>query len=288
MNGGGFMKKLSVLIMFIVLAGLFSFTACQPEKPSVSVLGVWGGSELDVFNQIIGAFEDENNITIEFESTRDINAILTSRVEAGNPPDIAILPQLSLVVDLVQQGCLVELDSILDMNKIRESYSQSWIDLGSVNGDFYGLFFKTAVKGLVYYNPQIFSDLNLTVPEDWDSLMQISNDIIAINKTPWSIGIESGDASGWPATDWIENIFVRLFGPQAYRDWYEGKLPWTSEQVKTAWKTFGDIAAREEMVYGGIDGVISISFQDAAIPVFRLPKCLYAPAGKLYGRHYQG
>jgi alpha-glucoside transport system substrate-binding protein len=244
------------------------FTACQPTKPTVSVLGVWGGSELEVFNQIIDVFEGDNETTIEFESTRDINAVLTSRVEAGNPPDIAIIPQLSLVVDLAKQGSIKDLTTVLDIDSIRKSYATSWINLGSVDGTFYGLFFKTAIKGLVYYNRQAFARLNIKVPVDWDALLQISNTIADTGVTPWSIGIESGNASGWPATDWIENIFVRLYGSIVYREWYEGKLSWTSDKVKKAWQMFGDIAADNRMVCGGRDGVISTSFQDAANPVF--------------------
>lgn len=261
--------------MCIVCAALFFLAACQPKESNVTVLGVWGGSELEVFNKIIDNFERSNNVKVEFESTRDINAILTSRVEAGNPPDIAILPQLSLVVDLAKEGKLLALNTIVDMKKIREGYSQTWLDLGSVDGKFYGLFFKTAVKGLVYYSPEAFADAGVSVPESWDQLLAISNDIVDQGKTPWAVGIESGDASGWPATDWIENIFVRSFGPESYRDWYEGKLAWTSEQVTLAWKRFGAIAADNKMVYGGRDGVISTSFQDAANPVFSSPPKAY-------------
>jgi alpha-glucoside transport system substrate-binding protein len=269
------MPKYLLLIRISIICFLTAFTGCQPEQQKVTVLGVWGGSELDVFNQIISAFQDKTGIKVEFEATRDINTILVSRIQAGNPPDIAILPQLSLLVDMAKENHLKELSPLLDMNELEKSYSQSWIDLGSVNGKFYGLFFKTAIKGLVYYDPEEFQKAGLTVPKTWDEMMALSQKLVAEGKTPWAIGIESGDATGWPATDWIENIFVRLYGAQKYRDWYDGKLAWTSSEVKKAWQLFGDIACNDKMVYGGRNGVISTSFQTAGNPVFSSPPQAY-------------
>ncbi len=269
------MSKFLLLVSIAAVLILGIFTGCQPEQQKVTVLGVWGGSELDVFNKIIKAFQDKTGITVEFESTRDINTVMVSRLQAGNPPDIAILPQLSLLVDMAKQKKLQDLSTLLDMNELKKSYSQSWIDLGSVNGKFYGLFFKTAIKGLVYYDPEVFKKEGLSVPKTWDELMALSHKLVAEGKTPWAIGIESGSATGWPATDWIENIFVRLYGAQKYRDWYEGKLAWTSDEVKKAWQLFGDIATNNKMVYGGRNGVLSTSFQNAGDPVFSSPPKAY-------------
>ncbi len=270
------MKKAVTIGCLVLLSALLGLPACQPSQGGkVTVLGVWGGSELDVFNKIIADLKKTKNIDVQFEATRDINAVLTTRVESGNPPDVAILPQLSLVVDLARKGKLVDLSTLIDVGKIRNEYSPSWIDLGSVDNKFYGLFFKTAVKGLVYYDPQRFKELGLQVPKTWDEMMQLSQKLVAMKKTPWAIGIESGNASGWPATDWIENIFVREYGAGLYRQWYDGTLAWTSPQVKKAFQMFGDIATRKGWVYGGASGILSTAFQEAGNPVFADPPKAY-------------
>jgi alpha-glucoside transport system substrate-binding protein len=270
------MKNTIKAVGIVVLTAVMVLSACRSGAGGkVKVLGVWGGSELEVFTKVIADFKQAKNIDVEFEATRDINAVLTTRVEAGNPPEVAILPQLSLVVDFARKGKLVDLSSLVDEDKIRKEYSQTWIDLGSVDGKFYGLFFKTAVKGLVYYDPKRFQELGLEVPKTWDEMLALSKKLVAMHKTPWAIGIESGNASGWPATDWIENIFVRLYGAGPYRQWYDGTLPWTSLQVKKSFQMFGDIATSSGWVYGGRSGILATAFQEAGNPVFTDPPKAY-------------
>ncbi|TFG82474.1 MAG: carbohydrate ABC transporter substrate-binding protein, partial [Spirochaetales bacterium] len=201
----------------------------------------------------------------------DINAILTTRVQAGNPPDIAILPNPGTMVELARDGKLVNLGEVYDMADFRKNFSQGWIDLGTVDGKLYGVYLKAAIKGLVWYNPVTVASLGISLPKTWDELQMVSQKAIAAGISPWAIGVESGAASGWVGTDWIENIFLRINGPKLYKDWYEGRLAWTSPEVKKAFQYFGQVVGDPKMAYGGKAYILSTNFGAAHAPLFQTP-----------------
>ncbi|MBC7223543.1 MAG: carbohydrate ABC transporter substrate-binding protein, partial [Anaerolineae bacterium] len=241
----------------------------------VTVLGVWGGEELDNFREVVYPFTEKTGIGMAFEGTRDLAAVLTTRVQAGNPPDLAILPNPGQMVELAKQGKLVDISTFMDMDTLKQDYAQSWLDLASYEGKLYGIFYKAADKSLVWYNPKAFAAKGYEVPTTWDEMIALSDQIVADGGVPWCLGIESGAASGWPATDWIEDIMLRTAGPEVYDKWVAHEIPWTDPAVKTAWEYFGQIARNEQYVYGGTTGVLTINFGDSPAPLFDDPPGCY-------------
>jgi alpha-glucoside transport system substrate-binding protein len=267
------MRKLLLIGIIVSLAAGLCFA--QNIGGGIKVLGVWGGQEADTFAAMNQAFTDKTGVKVSFEATRDLDAVLTTRIQAGNPPDIVILPNPAKMYELAAAGKLVDLSKILDMAAYNKNYSAAWKDLGSVNGKLYGLFVKAAIKGLVWYNPKAVKAANITLPTTWDDMIAVSKKIAAGGTAPWSIGIESGAASGWVATDWLADIFLRLNGPDKYKDWYQGKLPWTSPEVKKAWQYFGQIVGDPSMAYGGSQYINSTNFGNAPAPLFQNPPKAY-------------
>jgi alpha-glucoside transport system substrate-binding protein len=241
----------------------------------VTVLGVWGGAEFEAFSEAVAPFTEETGIGMAFETSREQKTVLVTRVEAGNPPDLAILPQPGLLVDLAKMGALVPLDTFIDMDQLKKDYAQSWIDLGSYEGTLYGIWIKGALKSLVWYSPAAFEAGGYEVPTTWDELIALSDQIVADGGVPWCIGLESGAASGWPGTDWIEDIMLRTAGPDIYDQWVNHEIPWTDPAVKTAWEYFGQIALNEDYVWGGTTGVMSTFFGDSPAPIFDSPPGCY-------------
>jgi alpha-glucoside transport system substrate-binding protein len=235
----------------------------------VSVLAVWGGSEQEAFLEIVKPFEDATGIKVEYEGTRDINAVLTTRIQGGNPPDVAGLPSLGAVETFAKENKLVALDGVLDMNAVRRDFGAGWLELGSYNNKLYGFFITADVKGLIWYNTKRYDGPKQ--PQTWNELMTWAKRTAASGKTPWCVGVESGAASGWPGTDWIENIFLRQSGPQKYDQWYNGKLAWTSPEVKSAFQAFGEVVTDPKMVFGGPTAVLTTNFGDAGNPMFSNP-----------------
>lgn len=276
------MRRYLVVLAVLLVAGSLAFAGGTGETAaggkaggSVSVLGVWGGQELDIFNSMIAPFMDKTGVKVEFEGTRDLDAVLTTRVAAGNPPDLAALPGPGKMAEFARQGKMVDLSTVLDLATMKKDYAQSWLDLGTVDGKLVGIFTKASLKGLIWYNPKNIKAAGIQIPTTWDQLLSTSQAIAARGITPWAVGVESGAASGWTGTDWLENIFLRMYGPAKYVDWYNGKLAWTSPEMKATWQAWGKIVADPKMAYGGSQYINSTNFGTAFTPVFQNPPAAY-------------
>lgn len=275
------MRQRRRALLALMLALVLSLAACatdgetngdgegEDEIGTVSVIGVWGGGEIEAFTEVVAGWEEESGGTMEFEGTRDLSAILRARVEGGNPPDLAILPNPALMEELAAQDALVPLD---DIEGIEGNYSDTWRELGSVDDTLYGMFVKAATKSTVWYDPQTFEEAGYEIPETWDDLVALTDEIKAAGgPAPWSLGVESGGASGWPGTDWIQEIYLTESGPDMYDQWVNHEIPWTDPSIKSAWEKFGEIALGEGNVTGGAQSIVSTNFEDASYMPFEDP-----------------
>src|SRR5690606_9684213 len=211
----------SLLIRGAAAAGsltlLLGAAACSEDEESgsgtVSVIGTWGGAEQEAFLQMVAPFEEKTGIKVEYTGTRDINAVLTTGVASGILPDLAGLPGPGQMREFAQRGALVPLDDIIDIDTYKAETSPGFVELGTVDGQLYGVFIKAAVKGLIWYNPAHYDG---TVPETWDELTAIADEQATGDTAAWCVGLEAGPGSGWPATDWIEDFVLRQSGPDVY------------------------------------------------------------------------
>jgi alpha-glucoside transport system substrate-binding protein len=165
----------------------------------------------------------------------------------------------------------VALDSFLNMDTIRNEYSQAWIDLCTVNGKLYCIVYKAANKSTVWYDPKTFTEAGLDPPGTWEEMITVSDQLLQSGISPWSIGVESGGSSGWPGTDWIGQIVLSESGPEVYDQWVNHDIPWTDPRIKSAWEKFGQIALTEGYVPGGTDFILSTNFVPASYLPFEPP-----------------
>ena len=267
------LKKFSLVIVSILLLCLLIIPV--NAQGNVTVMGVWTGAEADAFQKMVAPFEEETGIKVEFTGTRDLPAILTTRVEAGNPPDVSAMPNPGQMVQFAKEGRLVPLATFMDRETLLDNYSNAWLDLGSHDGQLYSIFISADLKSMVWYNPKAFAAAGYEIPGTWDELMALSDRMVADGNTPWAIGLESGAASGWPGTDWIEDIMLRIAPPETYDAWVNHEIAWTNEAVMEAFEIFGEIARSNEYVYGGPNAVLTIPFGDSADALFTDPPNAY-------------
>ena len=270
------------------LFGALALAACAPGQSTgggggggkiggtVHVLAVWSGAEQDSFMAVLKPFEDRTGITVEYEATRDLDATLLTRVQAGNPPEITGAPSVGTLNKLATQGKLQALDNIVDMNALKSQYAPTWVKLGQgPNGKLYQIFSWAAMKGLVWYNPKSFQAKGYTVPKTFADFTALVSKIKSDGTTPLCVTLESGAASGWPGSDWIKEIVLSQSGATVYDNWWAGKQKWTSPEIKQAWQTFGQlIGPGAGNVYGGPNYMVSTNFGDVGTPMFaNPPKC---------------
>jgi alpha-glucoside transport system substrate-binding protein len=250
-------------------------TSSVIQSKTVDLLTTWGDGELTSFKAVVAPFESQEGITINIESTRDVNATLTTRLAGNNPPDIAILPNPGKMQQLASQHHLIALDSFLDMNKVHSDYSSAWTDLGSYNGHLYAIFYKAANKGTIWYNPAQFQSNGYQLPTTWDQLIALSNQIASGGKYPWSMGVESGSASGWPGADWIAQIYLNQSGPEMYDKWVAHTIPWTDASIKSAFQMFGQIVTGSHFINSAPQSILATNFQPASFLPFDSPPQAY-------------
>lgn len=242
---------------------------------TVTVLGVWGGSEQDSFLAMVKPFEEATGVNVEYTGSRDAAAVLSTRVQGGNPPDVVNMPSPGQMDLYAKDGNLVDLSKILDMSSYNKQYAKTWVDLATVDNKMVGIFIKASVKGLIWYDPKVWQQQGYEIPKTWDDMMALSKKMADSGTTPWCVALESGAASGWPGTDWLEDIVLRQSGEKVYNDWWQGKIAWSSPKIKKAWETWGQIVGDPNMVYGGPNTMLTTNFGDVGNPLFTSPPGCY-------------
>jgi alpha-glucoside transport system substrate-binding protein len=242
---------------------------------TVTIFGAAQDEQVRLFQESMRPFEERTGINIVYEGSGDFETIALVRAEAGDPYDIYNFPQPGLMADMARSGFLVPLDGFLSQDYMRTKYDQSWIDLGTVDGQLYGVWHNADVKSLVWYPRREFEAAGYTVPQTWDELLALSDQIVADGGTPWCIGIESSGATGWVGTDWVEDIMLRTQPPEAYDRWVTGDLPFNSPEVRNAFETMGEIWFNPDYVLGGTTGILTTFFGDSPTPMFDNPPSCY-------------
>jgi alpha-glucoside transport system substrate-binding protein len=207
--------------------------------------------------------------------TQDLPGALTARIQAGNPPDIAILPNPGLMQQLAREGKLVPLNSFMDMDQVNKDYASAWIDLGGYNGNLYAIFYKVANKATVWYNPRAFASANYAVPRTWDDMIALADRMVADGNTPFSIVAPDGPARGWALTDWISEIVLNNCGPDLYDKWIAGEVPWTDACIKQSFEMFDEIVQAKGYVLGGSQGIFTTTDASGTYPLYTDPPAAY-------------
>jgi alpha-glucoside transport system substrate-binding protein len=263
----------------IIVSATLLMTACGggSQSPAGNVLTMivsFGGEELTNFESVLKPFEDSTGIDVQIESNRDLNAILETRIQGGNPPDVAGMPDPGTMAQFARDGNLIEMPDDVKQT-LADDYPETYTDAGTVDGKLVGVFAKVSLKGLIWYNPQQFDSAGYKVPKDWTGVETLADQIANDGTPTWGISLESGAASGWPGTDWIEDFVVRQSGPDVYDQWWQGTLPWTSPEIKQAWEAFGKYATDPKYAAGGPNFEISTAFGNGGDCLFKEPPGCY-------------
>ncbi|MCI0345734.1 MAG: ABC transporter substrate-binding protein [Chloroflexi bacterium] len=241
----------------------------------VDLFAQWIEAEGQAFEDSLVAFEEATGIDVVYSGITNYETVLGARVEGDLAPDIAQIAQAGTLKKYAADGKLIALDSVLDIDQVKADYSPGFIDAGSLDGTVYGLFYKQDLKSIVWYPVQGFADKGYEVPTTWDELIELSDAIVADGSNPWCTTIEHGDASGWVATDWIEDVLLRTAPVETYDKWVTHEIPFNDPAVVAAAEVVGDIFFTEGYTYGGSTRINGTWVGDSQTPMFDAagPKC---------------
>ncbi len=247
----------------------------------ITVFGPWLGPDQANVEVVLNGFAEASGHDVRYVGSDSFEQSIMVDAEAGSAPNVAVFPQPGLAADMASRGFLTPLaDGTGDW--VRENYAagQSWVDLGTYadadgNDELYGFFYKVDVKSLVWYSPENFEDAGYEVPNSMEELIALSDQIVADGDTPWCIGLGSGGATGWPATDWVEDMMLRTQEPAVYDQWVSNEIAFDDERVIGAIEGFGMFARNDDYVAGGAGVVASTDFRDSPKGIFSSPPQCY-------------
>ena len=238
---------------------------------SVRIVGALVDADAESFDMSMVPFIEQTGINVLYDAPGDLHMEVLNRIEEGAPPDVVLIPQPSFLHEMVDRGHVQNLEEWFGRGYFEEHYDESWLASAEYDGIMAGAWYRATVKSLVWYPYPEFEDAGYEVPRTWEELMALSEAMVADGNTPWSIALESGHATGWVATDWMEDIMLRTVEPETYDRWVEGDLPFDSPEVRRAADIMGEIWFNDDYVLGGTDGILRTPFGDGALPLLEDP-----------------
>jgi alpha-glucoside transport system substrate-binding protein len=267
-----------------------------------AVYGDLSGTEVSIYTSIVepesvdqeesyAKFEECTGADIAYEGSREFEAQLLVRIQAGSAPDIAYIPQPGLLQTIVTDfpDVIVPAPAETEAN-VDEFFAPSWKEYGTVDGTFYSAPLGANMKSFVWYSPSMFADAGYEIPQTWDEMIALSDQIVADGVAkPWCAGVESGDATGWPATDWIEDVVLRSAGADVYDQWVAHEIPFNDQAILDATNIAGDILKNPDYVnagYGDVASIATTPWTDGGFPIID-GECYMHRAANFYQNQWE-
>ena len=261
-----------------------SFTAFAEANDfsgqTVTITGPWTGNEKEKFDAVVAYFAEATGATVNYSGSDSFEQDIVVSARAGSAPNLAVFPQPGLAADMASQGLLTPLPAGTS-DWVAENFAagQSWVDLGTYADpdgadQMYGMFYRVDLKSLVWYSPEGFDEAGFEIPTTMEELKALTQQIADGGETPWCIGLGSGAATGWPATDWVEDMMLRTNSPADYDAWVANEMKFDDPKVVAAIEEFGFFARNDAFVDGGASAVANTDFRDSPTGLFEIPpKC---------------
>ncbi len=275
------MKKTLVIGCAALGIAAVLFSSCNKNASAakktddgiVRVEGPFRGEEEARFQEIVKIFNEkykDSGFQVQYEGSPDFEVQIQVETQANTPPDIAAISQPGTMKRFAEAGLLKALDADT-VACVNENYAPVWKELGSYNGNVYGVFHRVNAKSFVWYNKKEWAKRGYSIPKTWDELRALEEKMVADGITPWTVGFESGAATGWPGTDWLEDMMLRTAGPDVYDKWVNHEIPFNDPAVVNALKYCGEIFLNNKYVYGGAANIVTLNYGDSIKPLFENP-----------------
>jgi alpha-glucoside transport system substrate-binding protein len=231
---------------------------------TVTVAGVWSGSEQKNFQKVLDAFSAKTGAKTQFVSTGDnVSTVVGSKIEGGNAPDVVMVPQVGVLQQFAKKGWLQPLSKTAEQT-VDADFSAVWKNYGSVDGTLYGLYFKAAHKSTIWYSPDAFTQAGVEAPKTYDELLKTGHTVSDSGLAAFAVAGQDG----WTLTDWFENIYLSQAGPEKYDALAAHKLKWTDESVVKALTTLGKLFKDKQLIAGGQKEALNTDFPGSVEKVF--------------------
>ena len=243
----------------------------------VTIFGPWLGGEAEAFQHLVDFFNEATGADARYVGSDSLEQQILIDAEAGSSPNLTVFPQPGLAANMASRGFLSPLPEGTAAWMVENfAAGQSWVDLGTYAGqdgseDLYGFIFNANVKSLVWYIPENFEDFGYEVPETMEDFKALMEQMVADGETPLCVGLGSGGATGWPATDWVEDLMLRTQPPEVYDAWVTNEMPFDDPRVVAAIEEYGSFTRNDDYVAGNANDTAAIDFRDSPKGLFDSP-----------------
>jgi alpha-glucoside transport system substrate-binding protein len=250
--------------------------ALGADKPlngkTVSIQTQWTLGEGEGFAAALKDFQAATGIKVAVDSIGSSHeTVLRTRVEGGQPPDMAALAQPTAVLAYAKDGKLQDIAGLVGPEgaaKLKAEFP-STIGLTSDGDKIWSIPTKADVKSMVWYPPKAFAAKGYTVPKTWDELVALADKIVADGSIPFcSSAGGPGTATGWQLTDWVEEVLLKTEDPQVTNDWISGKIKFTDPKIKAAFDRVGSLLFKPGYVDGGGPAIVNSDMRTVMDPMF--------------------
>jgi alpha-glucoside transport system substrate-binding protein len=232
-----------------------------------------GSKQESGFKAEVDAWAAENDVEIEYSQTGNFNQLINTRVQGNDPPDVAFFPQPGIMQDFAEEGSLADLSDVIPQEDL-DGLIQGALETGQVDGAQYAIPMSINVKSIVFSPPEF--EEQYEIPQTLDDLVALSDEIASGGDVaPWCFGIESEAATGWPATDWVENLILIQQGSDFYNQWVNHEVPFNAPEVQEALETMEQLLLEEGKTNGGRNSIAANNFLTAGNPLFDDPPGCY-------------
>jgi len=255
----------------------------DPGDGEVEILGAFVDTEADAFAEALAPFEEESGIDVKYQGDNTFTTLVRQNVTSGNPPDIGLFPQPGLLLDLASEDSVVPIEEFLEVGGLEDSLIPGLLDSSTDGeGTMFGAPMRVAVKSLIWVPKKAWEDGGYAEPKTYQELVgELSEQIKGDGIAPWCIGYESGTATGWVGTDWVEEMVLRTGGPEDYDKWTSHEVPFDDAIVQDGFEAYDEIVSGEGLVFGGRDGIINTAVDAVDDPQFEgsKPGCMMQRQG---------
>ncbi|AJE46905.1 ABC transporter substrate-binding protein [Celeribacter indicus] len=247
----------------------------------LTISGPWIGADQVMVEKVLDVFREQTGADVRYVGSDSFEQQIVIDAEAGSAPNIAVFPQPGLAADMARRGFLSPLpEGTADWLEENYAAGESWRALGTYEGEdgeehLYGFPYKIDVKSLVWYVPENFEDAGYEVPQTMEELKALTEQMVEDGETPWCIGLGAGGATGWPATDWVEDLVLRTQPPEVYDGWVSNEIPFDDPRIVEAIEEFGWFVRNDDFVSGGAGAVASTDYRDSPKGLFAAPPACY-------------
>jgi len=254
------MRARGVVGVLALLMGLVGGAAGCSEGASVEtarggstieVMYAFSGSQATGFKEAVDAWAGRHDVQVSYSGSDDLTTDLRARIAAGNPPDLAVLPQPGLALELARAGAVEQLDDVLPVSRVASGMVPGMVAPLQTGGRTYGIPVAMNVKSLLWYDRHALHAVDIDPPQTMDDLAAATDRLRDHGSTPWCLGIEDGANSGWAGTDWIEELVLKGAGPEVYDGWVAGRVPFSDERIKQAFTTYAEVVQHDGVEGGG-------------------------------------